>query len=167
MKKLFFVLCGMIFITSAASASEIRNVITDSIQLTVNGSATQTSRLGSSYNVSGSNIEVTTMGGISAGTAGTAMTITDGGYDIKVDGQAFAFSESGIAGDSLVTTQAIDATTGNALAHNAYGELTTTTGGTKGTLAGTMSPTGVASVTAGGQGTTALGQRTITLSVFE
>ncbi len=167
MKKLFFILCGVVFITPAVNASEVRNVITDSIQLTVNGSATQTSRLGSSYNVSGSNIEVTTLGGISAGTAGTAMTITDGGYDIKVDGQAFTFSESGITGDTLVATQAMDTTTGNALTHNAYGELVTTTGGTRGTLAGTLIPTGIATVTAGGQGTTALGQRTITLSVFD
>ena len=167
MKKLFFILCGVIFISPAAMASEVRNVITDSIQLTVNGSATQTSRLGSSYNVSGSNVSVTELGGISAGTAGTAMTITDGDYDIGTDESAFTFSEAGIAGDSLVTTQAIDTTTGNALTHNAYGELYTTTGGTKGTLAGTLSATGIATVTAGGQGTTALGQRTVTLSVFE
>ncbi len=167
MKKLFFVLCGMFFISPAAMASEVHNVITDSVQLTVNGSATQTSRLGSSYNVSGSNVSVTELGGISAGTAGTAMTITDGDYGIGTDEAAFTFSESGLTGDSLVTTQAIDTTTGNALTHNAYGELYTTTGGTKGTLAGTLSATGIATVTAGGQGTTALGQRTVTLSVFE
>ena len=167
MKKLFFVLCGLAFITPAAMANEVRNVITDSVQLTVNGSATQTSRLGSSYNVSGSNVSVTELGGISAGTAGTAMTITDGDYEIGTDESAFTFSESGITGDSLVTTQSVANTIDQFSTHNTYGELTTTTGGTKGTLAGTLSATGIATVTAGGQGTTALGQRTVTLSVFD
>ena len=183
MKKLLLVLCGVTFLGSAASAAEVRNVITDSVQLTVNGSATSTSRLASEYAVSGSNITATTLGGVSAGTAGTAMTITDGDYEVTTGGQAFTFSESGITGDSLVTTQAVDSTTGNILTHNTYGELvtttgnilthntygdlTTTTGGTKGTLAGTLSATTIPSVTAGGQGTTAIGQRTVTLSVFE
>ena len=167
MKKLLLVLCGLTFIGSAASAAEVRNVITDSVQLTVNGSGTSTTRLGSSYAVSGSNISVETLGGVGAGTAGTAMTITDGSYDINTDGQAFTFSESGLTGDSLVKTQAVDSTTGNVLTHNTYGDLTTTTGGTKGSLAGALNNTAVPTVTAGGQGTTAIGQRTVTLSVFE
>ena len=166
MRKLLPLLCGVIFI-SPAMAGEVRNVITDSVQLTVNGSGTSTTRLGSEYAVSGSNISVTTLGGVSAGTAGTAMTITDGDYGINTDGQAFSFSESGITGDSLVTTQAIDGTTGNFATHNTYGNLTTTSGGIKGSLAGTLSATGIPTVTAGGQGTTAIGQRTVTLSVFD
>ena len=167
MKKLLLVLCGVTLFGSAATAAEVRNVITDSVQLTVNGSATQTSRLASEYAVTGTNITATTLGGVGAGTAGTAMTITDGDYEVTTGGQAFSFSESGITGDSLVTTQAVDTTTGNILTHNTYGDLTTTTGGTKGTLAGTLSATTIPSVTAGGQGTTALGQRTISLSVFD
>ena len=167
MKNLFLIFCGVFFVGSASSAGEIHNVITDSIQLTVNGSATQTTRLGSNYSVSGSNVSVSTMGGLGAGTAGTAITISDGDYDITTAGQAFTFTESGLAGDSLVTTQAIDGTTNQFATHNTYGELTTTTGGTKGTLAGTLSPTGIPTITAGGQGTTAIGQRTVTLSVFE
>lgn len=166
MKKLLFLICGVMFINPAV-AGEVRNVITDSVQLTVNGSGTSTSRLGSEYAVSGSNIKVTTLGGVSAGTAGTAMTITDGDYEINTDGQAFTFSESGLTGDSLVTTQAVDATTNNFLTQNTYGELTTTTGGIKGSLAGSLNNTAVPTVTAGGQGTTAIGQRTVSLSVFD
>ena len=166
MKK-FLIFCGVFFIGSAASAGEIHNIITDSIQLTVNGSATTSTRLGSNYSVSGSNMSVTTMGGLAAGTAGTAITIGDGEYGVTTAGQAFTFSESGLVGDSLITTQAVDGTTNQFATHNTYGELTTTTGGTKGTLAGTLSPTGIPTITAGGQGTTAIGQRTITLSVFE
>ena len=166
MKKLIL-LCGLIFASSAASAGEIRNVITDSVQLTVNGSATQSERLASSYSVSGSNVSVTTMGGLAAGTAGTAITVGDGEYGVNTAGQAFTFSESGIVGDSLITTLAVDGTTNQFATHTTYGNLTTTSGGTKGTLAGTLSATSIPTVTAGGQGTTAIGQRTITLSVFE
>ena len=167
MKKVFLIFCGVLLASPAAMAGEIRNVITDSVQLTVNGSATATTRLGSTYSVSGSNVSVTTMGGLGAGTAGTAMTVSDGEYGVTTAGQSFTFSESGLVGDSLVTTQAVDGTTNQFLTHNTYGDLTTTSGGTKGTLAGTLSPTGIPTITAGGQGTTAIGQRTVTLSVFE
>ena len=61
----------------------------------------------------------------------------------------------------------LTAPSGLADTHTTYGQLTTISGGTAGTLAGTLSPTGIATVTAGGQGTTAIGQRTVTLSVFD
>jgi len=44
--------------------------------------------------------------------------------------------------------------------------LPTQLAGDAGTLAGTLSGTSVPTVTAGGAGTTAIGQRTIELSVF-
>ena len=167
MKKLFFVLCGVAFITPASMANEIRNVITDSVQLTVNGSSTMTQRLASEYSVSGTNISATAMGGLGAGTVGAAPTISDGTYTMTTAGQAFSFSESGRMGANNVADTEIDHTTGLADTHTTYGNLTTISGGTKGTLAGTLSPTGISTVTAGGQGTTALGQRTVTLSVFD
>ena len=167
MKKVFLIFCGVLLVSPAAMAGEIRNVITDSVQLTVNGSSTQTSRMASTYSVSGTNIDVTTMGGLTGGTAGTAATLSAGEYDVSTAGQSFTLTESAFIGASGVSTQAADSTTNNMLTHTTYGNITTTTGGIKGTLAGTLSNTGVASVTAGGQGTTALGQRTVSLSVFE
>ena len=171
MKKLLVLFCGVFFIGAGASASEIQNVITDSVQLTVNGSASQTTRQASSYSVSGTNIQVASggaFGGLAAGsTAGAGVAINDGTYEVKVAGQAFTFTESALVGEDTLDSMAIDATDGTLDTHNTYGILTTTTGGTKGSLAGSLSSTGVASVTAGGQGTTALGQRTITLSVFD
>jgi hypothetical protein len=107
------------------------------------------------------------MGGLGAGAASSAPTISDGTYTITTAGQAFSFSESGRVGANNVATMATDSTTGLADTHTTYGQLTTISGGVAGTLAGTLSPTGVATVTAGGQGTTALGQRTVTLSVFD
>ena len=167
MKKLLVLFCGVFFIGSATSAAEIQNVITDSVQLTVNGSASQTTRQASQYSVSGSNISVTTLGGLGAGTAGTGMAISDGSYAITTAGQAFSFTESGLVGEDTLDSMAIDASDGTLDTHNTYGILTTTSGGTRGTLAGTLSPTGISTVTAGGQGTTAIGQRTVTLSVFD
>ena len=166
MKKILF-LCGMFLLGSAASAGEIRNVITDSVQLTVNGSSSTTTRQASQYSVSGSNVSATSLGGLGAGTAGSGMAISDGSYAITTAGQAFSFTESGLVGEDTLDSMAIDASDGTLDTHNTYGILTTTSGGTRGTLAGTLSPTGISTVTAGGQGTTALGQRTVTLTVFD
>jgi len=170
MKKILF-FCGVFLLgAGSASANEIRNVITDSVQLTVNGSASQTVRQASQYSVSGSNIEVSSsgsLGGLAAGTAGTGVVVNDGTYELSTDGAAFTFSESALVGEDTLDSMAIDATDGTLDTHNTYGILTTTSGGTKGSLAGTLSPTGIATVTAGGQGTTALGQRTVQLSVFD
>jgi hypothetical protein len=88
-----------------------------------------------------------------------------GTYDINTAGQAFSFSETFNAADSVVTSQT--AASGTIAAPNLYSNATTQLGGDKGTLAGTLSPTGVPTVTAGGSGTTATAQRTIELSVFK
>ena len=95
------------------------------------------------------------------------MAISDGSYAVTTAGQAFSFTESGLVGEDTLDSMAIDASDGTLDTHNTYGILTTTSGGTRGTLAGTLSPTGISTVTAGGQGTTALGQRTVTLTVFD
>jgi len=153
-----------------ASANEIRSIITDSVSLTVQGAAVQSTRIGSSYSVSGSNIKVdssTNFGGLTGGTATAAPTLTPSGYEINTPGQAFSFSESGRIGDSVVTEQGALSTNGRFDDPNLYGESTTQTGGSAGTLAGTLSPTGIATVTAGGPGTIGVGQRTVEMSVFQ
>ena len=137
------------------SAAEITSRITDSIQLKVDGAAVQSTRIGASYSASGTNIQSSSFGGV--GGAGT--------YDINTAGQAFSFSESLIDADTPVTTQTV--TSGVIATPNLYGDSVTQVGGEKGSLAGTLSTTGVPTVTAGGAGTTATGQRTIELSVFK
>ena len=89
-----------------------------------------------------------------------------GTYDINTAGQAFSFSESINAADTVVTTQT-RSNQGTIDSPNLYGDSVTQVGGEKGTLAGTLSTTGVPTVTAGGAGTTATGQRAIELSVFK
>ena len=55
MKKLALLVAPFL-VMSPASAFEIHSTITDSVQLTVDGPAVQSNRIGSSYSVSGSNI---------------------------------------------------------------------------------------------------------------
>ena len=165
MKRLFL-LASTLFLATPAMSAEITSRITDSVQLTVEGPAVQSTRIGSSYSVSGSNISVATLGGLSSGSATEPATINSGSYSIDTDGQAYTFSETALTGDTPVTSQSELSTNGRFNSPNLYGETTTMTGGTVGDLGGTLSATGTPTITAGGVGTTAIGQRTIELSVF-
>ena len=153
MKRLAFIFS--LFLVTPVSAAEITSKIVDSVQLSVQGAAVQSTRMGGQYSVSGSNINVTTLGGV--GTAGS--------YDINTNGAAFTFSEASVTADTVVTTQS--AASGTIATPNLYSNSTTQLGGSAGSLAGTLSATGVPTVTAGGPGTTATAQRTIELSVFK
>ena len=167
MRKLLLAICGGVIFVSSASAAEINNTITDSVQLTVNGAGVSSQRIGSSYSVSGSNIDVTTLGGLTGGSATAPATMSAGDYALETNGGAFTFSEAVTVGDTVDTSMDVDATLGTFDTAEVYSDNTVTAGGTKGTLAGTLSATGISTVTAGGQGTTALGQRTVSLSVFD
>jgi len=153
MKRLL--LAFSLFFITPVSAAEVTSKIIDSVQLNVQGAAVQSEKLGASYSASGTNIQATSFGGV--GGAGT--------YNINTAGQAFTFSESFRDADASVTTQSV--TSGTISSPNLYGNSTTQLGGDKGSLAGTLSATGVPTVTAGGPGTTATGQRSIELSVFK
>jgi len=158
MKKLLLVFS--LFFAIPASAAEITSKITDSVQLTVQGAAIQSSRIGATYSVSGSNVQFAGSFGLSATGA-----YGDTTPSLTTAGQAFTFSEAFNAADAIVTSQT--AASGTVAAPNLYGNSTTQLGGSAGSLAGSLSPTGVPTVTAGGPGTTATGQRTIELSVFK
>ena len=144
-----------LFLTTPAFAGEITNKITDSIQLNVQGAAIQSTRLGSEYSASGVNVKANTFGGVG----------TTGSYEVNTAGQAFNFSETKRTADTDVTTQSVSG--GTISSPNLYGDATTQLGGDKGSLAGTLSGTGVATVTAGGPGSTATAQRSVELSVFK
>jgi hypothetical protein len=165
MKKFFLVIIPFMMITPA-SAFEIRSTIIDSVQLTVDGPAIQSTRVGSQYTVSGSNITATDLGGLTAGSTTAPALRTTGDYEVTNDGQAFTFSEFDLVGDVPVTSQAT-LSSGVFDSPNLYGSSVTSTGGTAGSLAGTLSATSIPTVTAGGAGTTAIGQRSIELSVFQ
>ncbi len=173
MKKyaFLFVLFGL---AAPASANGINSIITDSVSLTVEGPLVQTTRQGASYSVSGSNISATTLGGLNNSATSrqlpappSRVEITDGTYSITTAGQAFSFSESAQTADIAVTEQDQLSTNGRVDSAVLYGDSVTQMGGSAGSLAGTLSPTGIATVTAGGPGTIAVGQRTIEMSVFQ
>ena len=144
-----------LFLVTPVSAAEITSKIVDSVQLSVQGAAVQSERVGASYAVSGTNINVTTLGGVGGA----------GSYAINTNGQAFSFSETSITADTDVTSQS--AASGTIASPNLYSNSTTQLAGDKGSLAGTLSGTGVPTVTAGGSGTSATAQRTVELSVFK
>lgn len=160
------ILLAALFAAGSAASAEIRSTIVDSVQLTVEGPAVQSTRIGSNYSVSGSNISVSTLGGLTGASTTAPATISAGSYSINTDGQAFTFSETSNVGDVAVTSQNTLATDGQVATPNLYGDTVQSQGGTAGNLAGTISGTGVPTVTAGGAGTTAIGQRTVELSVF-
>lgn len=167
MRKALLLVLPLIVMTPV-KAAEIRNIIVDSVQLTVDGPALQTTRVGGTYSVSGNNVSVGSsgLGGWDGSTTAGAPDFTTGEYTLTTSGQAFTFSESVNLADTPVTDQTA-LSSGVVTEPVLYGDSTQYQGGTAGSLAGTLSPTGISTVTAGGAGTTAIGQRTIELSVFD
>ena len=156
-------LFGMILMTGSAARADLTHRMTSSTQLTVNGAYTDSSRIGSTYTVSGTNIKVASsddhFGKLLAPSGVAASTLDPGTYDINTAGSAFSFSESFTAGDSVNTIgSGVDVTSGVVADMPAFGETLTMSGGVAGTLAGTILSSGVTTVTAGGAGTTATGQ---------
>lgn len=149
----------LLVLIAAPAKADITHKLQTSIQLTVDGAASQASRIGSTYSVSGSNIQTTTggnFGGLNTLTAGSAVGYTPFDAELTTAGDSFTFSESFIEGDA--TPSATTVTSGNVGSLPAFGNTTTTAGGVAGSLAGTIDSAGGMSLTAGGAGTTATGQ---------
>jgi hypothetical protein len=154
MKKVFLTL-GMLLMAAPAHA-DITTKMSSSVQLTVDAAASQATRIGSSYSVSGSNVSITTEGGLGALTAGSAVGYTATDYSAPTDGTAYSFSEAFTEGDATPSNTTI--TSGVAPSLPAFGSVTTTAGGVAGSLAGSIDSSGTLSLTAGGAGTSATGQ---------
>ena len=161
MKKALL-LFGMLLMAAPAHA-DLTHKISTSVQLTVDASASQATRLGSTYSVSGSNVSAT-LGGLTAPASATAAaTMNSGTYTQTTDGSAFSFSESFNSGDAIPTGTTV--TSGVVGTLPAYGSVTTTAGGVAGSLAGTIDSAGSMSLTAGGAGTAATGQLVTEITV--
>ena len=164
MKK--FIPFAMILLTaSAANAGGLVTKHAASVQLTVDAARSTATRLGSSFSISGSNIDTTD--GSTAGTV-SAGTITSGVYNPgtiaatqDTAGAAFSFSQSYTQADAVPTSAATLGANPN------FGSLTTYAAGTKDTLAGTVTSAGVLTVTAGGAGTSAVGQFVSEVTVID
>jgi len=145
---------GMLLMAAPANADLITKHST-SVQLTVDAAASQATRLGSSYSVSGSNVSAT-LGGLTAPSGTAAATMNAGTYSQTTDGSAFSFTETFNQGDAIPSNTTI--TSGVAPSLPAFGSVTTTAGGVAGSLAGTIDSAGTMALTAGGAGTSATGQ---------
>ena len=141
---------------AAPAHADITHKISSSVQLTVDAAASQATRLGSTYSVSGSNITIGTEGGLGTLTSGSAVGYTATDYTAPSDGTSYSFSESFIEGDAIPSGTTV--TSGVAGTLPAFGSVTTTSGGVAGSLAGSIDTSGTMSLTAGGAGTSATGQ---------
>ena len=153
-----------------AARADLIHRLTTSTQLSVDGAATQATRIGSTYSVSGNNITAGTMGGLTKSAGDTITTAaasqTQGAYSVTTAGSAFSLTESFILGDAVNPIgTGVDVSAGVIADMPAYGSVTTQSGGVAGTLAGTITSAGVMTLTAGGAGTTATGQFVSEISV--
>jgi len=148
----------ILFLASFGSPAmaDIIHQISASTQLQVQAASTHATRIGSTYAVSGNNIELGTtsttdssnntttvtsnMGGLTAGTNATSLdaaTMVNGTYQIKTAGDAFSLTESFTLGDDAID---FTASTGGVTVEDlhATAATSTTSGGTTTTTPGTF-----------------------------
>ena len=150
---------------SSPAFADITHRLSSSVQLQTNSAATQVSRIGSTYTVSGSGVSTDVGGGGSADlNVGGLGTLTDGvgqgsiATATHTAGTAFSFSQSFIEGDVISTT----APTVGAV--SAYSNQVSTAVGT-GTGTGTILTSGAITAVGGGSGTSTTGQFVTELSI--
>ena len=141
--------------------ADLTHKLSSSVQLSVSAGATQVERIGTTYSVSGSGVDTTyTPTGGSAVTDGIgSLTISSGIGAVptleatqKTAGSAFSFSQSFTQGDAISSSAPSTGAVSN------FSNQTSTSSGTAGDLAGTITTAGAVTVTAGGAGTVATGQ---------
>ena len=160
MKKLL--LLGMVAGLGSPAMASITHKMQSSVQLQTNAAATQVSRIGSTYTVSGNG--VSTAVGDAALNVGGLGTLTDGEGQGSIAtathtaGTAFSFSQSFIEGDAIQTTAP------SLGAVSAYSDQTSTG---VGSCTGTGTVTSAHAVTAvgGGSGTVTTGQFVTELTI--
>ena len=164
MKKLL-PLVMILMTASAANAGGLVHKMSSSVQLTVDTARSTATRLGSQYSVSGSNVSTTdgtTAGTISAGTI-TSGVMNPGNIAATqaTSGEAFSYSQSYLQGDAIPTSAPSVGAVGN------FGSVTSYASGTAGDLAGTIATDGGITLTAGGAGTSAVGQFVSEITVID
>lgn len=164
MKQTLMVL-GMLLMTSPVYAGGLVTKHATSVQLTVDAARTTASRIGSSFSISGSNIDTTD--GSTANTV-SAGTITSGIYNPgtiaatqDTPGSAFSFSQSYTQGDAVPTSAPTVGTVGNLSTQTSYAA------GDNTSLAGTVTSSGALTVTAGSAGSSAIGQFVSEITVID
>ena len=153
--KSVLILAALVLAAAPAKA-DLTHRIQSSVSLTVDAAASAATRIGSSYSVTGNNITLDTAGGLSSLTTGSAVGYTPAAYSVTTAGDAFSFTEAFTEGDA--TPSATTVTSGVVGSLPMLGNTTTTAGGVAGLLDGSIASDHVISLTAGGAGTSAVGQ---------
>ena len=154
----------LLMTASSANAGALTHRLSSSVQLTVDAAATNVTRLGSTFSISGNGVDTTD--GNTANTISVG-TITSGVYapgtiaaTQDTPGNAFSFSQSYTQGDAIPGAAVTVGDVAN------FGNITSTTAGVAGSLAGTIGTSGAIAITAGGAGTNATGQFVSELSIL-
>jgi hypothetical protein len=162
--KRFLPFIMLLMTAPAANAGALNHKLSSSIQLTVDAAQTNVTRLGSTFSISGSGIDTTD--GTTVNTISTG-AITSGIYSPgtiaatqDTPGNSFSFSQSYTQGDAIPTAAVTVGDVAN------FGNITSTTAGAAGSLAGTLSTAGAITLTAGGAGTNATGQFVSELTIL-
>ena len=151
----------------AANAGGLVHKMSSSVQLTVDSARTQATRLGNQYSISGSNVgtsDGSTAGVLSSGTIASGVygpgTISASQLS-ATNGEAFSFSTSFLQGDALPTSAP------SVGAVSAFSSQTSYAAGVAGDLEGTIATDGGITITAGGAGSTAVGQFVSEITVID
>ena len=165
MKKAFLAFGMLLMTASASNAGGLVSKHASSVQLVVDSARTQATRIGSTFSISGSNIDTTdgtTVDTVSAGTI-TSGIYAPGTIAATQDtaGSAFSFSQSYTQGDAVPAAAPTVGDVPN------FSNTTSYTAGTAGTLAGTVTSAGLVTVTAGGAGTSGIGQFVSEITVID
>jgi hypothetical protein len=155
MKNSLFFLAA--FLVSTPLRADIHHTISASASLTTTAAATQATRVGSSFSISGTGVD--TAIGDNAGQL-SAGTITSGIYSPGTvvatqnssNGEAYSFSSTYLQGD-VVPTSAL--TTG---ASPNFSDVISTAAGSAGDAAATLTSAQAVGLTAGGPGSQVVGQ---------
>ena len=150
---------------SSPAMADIMHKLSSSVQLKVDAAATQVERIGSSFSISGSNIDTAIGDNANQVSAGT---ITSGVYSPgtvvatqDTAGAAFSFSQSYTEADDVLTSAP------SVGAVSILSDQTSYAAGTAGDLAGSITSAGTISVTAGGAGSSAIGQFVSEITVID
>ena len=155
MKKALIAFTMILMTATAGQAGGIVSKHASSVQLTVDAAKSVSTRIGSSFSISGSNIDTTD--GSTANTV-SAGTITSGVYSPgtiaatqDTPGAAFSFSQSYTQADAVPAAAVSLGSAPN------FSSVTSYAAGDNTSLAGTVTSAGVLTVTAGGAGSSAIG----------
>ena len=146
-----------------AVRSDIYHSISSSVKLEVNAAGTNADRIGNSYSISGTGVNTTD--GTTTGSLGGLGTATNGVNAYTpitasqlTAGDAYSFSASYLAGDTVATSLTVGEV-------SPFGDLTSTTAGVAGSLAGTIDTKNDMTLVAGGAGTSVTGQFVVGLTL--